>query len=378
VSFFYRESLNDEAVLTLFNKQHDRMLTLANQSRMSAPVHITDVTSPKSGGGTHDYYSNGDYWWPNPNTVDGLPYVVRDGESNPNNFDSHRLILRKMRTDVANLTTGYVATGNEQFAEKAVFVLHEFFINEKTKMNPHLLYAQAIPGICSGRGVGIIDTLHLIDIPVAIENLKGSPFMKEDIYTGLIKWFADYLAWMSTHPNGIEEMNAHNNHSVCWFVQAAAFAWVTGNETMLNFCREHYKNTLLPDQMALDGSFPRELARTKPYSYSIFVIDNMVTLCHILSTEEDNLWEFTLPDGRCIRKGIEFLTPYLKDKDAWPYSPDAEHFEGWPVQVSSLLFAGLALREESYFQLWAGLEPDPTDMEVRRNIAIRQPILWLK
>jgi hypothetical protein len=349
----------------------------ADASLNAAPIHITDAIAAKSEGGAHDYYSNGDYWWPNPDTANSLPYIRRDGESNPDNFDSHRLFLRSIRTHAANLAAAYSVTGNETYAEKAVQLLREFFLDEATRMNPHLLYAQAIPGICTGRGIGIIDTLHLIDVPFAIEALKASRSMTEEIYQGLKQWFADYLTWMSTHENGIEEMNAHNNHGVCWFVQASAFAWFTGNEEMLSFCKKRYKESLLPDQMDPDGSFPRELARTKPYGYAIFVLDNMVTLCHILSTPEDNLWNFELPDGRGIRKGLDYLFPYMKHKSSWPYPPDVEHFDGWPAKVPSLLFAGLALDKKEYIELWEGLDPDPADLEVRRNIAIRQPILFL-
>ncbi|TVY11048.1 alginate lyase family protein [Paenibacillus cremeus] len=348
----------------------------ADESLKASPIHITDAVAPMSEGGPHDFYSNGDYWWPNPDTPDGLPYIRRDGESNPENFYYHRGFLRSMRTLVAHLAAGYVVTKQEAYAEKAVQLLREFFLDERTRMNPNLLYAQAIPGICAGRGIGIIDTLHLIDVPVAIDAIKSSASMSEDVYVGLKAWFADYLEWMSTHPNGIEEMNADNNHGVCWFVQAAAFARFTGNEEMLQFCRERYKTTLL-GQMALDGGFPRELGRTKPYGYSIFVLDNMINLCQILSTPDDDLWGFELPDGRSIGRGLDYLFPYLIDKASWPLPPDVEHDEGWPAKVPSLLFAGLALNKPEYIELWKSLDPDPTDTEVRRNIAIRQPILWL-
>ncbi|MNR07542.1 Alginate lyase [compost metagenome] len=215
-------------------------------------------------------------------------------------------------------------------------------------------------------------------MPFAIEALKTSSAMSEEIYQGLQLWFADYLTWMSTHENGIEERDATNNHGVCWYVQAAAFAWFTNNKEMIHFCTKMFKESLLPGQMDLDGSFPQELARTKPYGYSIFVLDNMVTLCHILSKSEQNLWHFELPDGRGIRKGLSYLYPYMKEKSTWPYPPDVEHFEGWPAQVSSLLFAGLTLDNNAYIDLWNNLDSDPTDEEVRRNIAIRQPLLWVR
>lgn len=356
---------------------HQWMLKKAEESLEAVPVHITDAIAPMSEGGAHDFYSNGDYWWPNPDTADGLPYIRRDGQSNPGCFEKHRLMLRSLRTHVANLAAGYEISGEEKYAEKAVLLLKEFFLDEATRMNPHLLYAQAIPGICPGRGIGIIDTLHLIDGTVAIDALDKSRHMTQEIRTGLKKWFVDYLEWMTTHPYGIDEMNAENNHGVCWAVQAAVFALFTGNEAVLDLCRERYKKILLPDQMAADGSFPLELARTKPYGYSLFVLDNMVTLCHVLSKEEDDLWSYELPDGRSIRKGLEYLYPYIEDKTKWPYAPDIEHFEEWPARVSCFLFAGIAFGEKKYIDLWEKLNPDPIDREVRRNIAIRQPILWM-
>lgn len=353
------------------------LIKKADLSFQREPCHITDAIAILSEGGIHDYYSNGDYWWPNPETPNGLPYIRRDGESNPNAFFEHRQILRQLRTNVANLAAGYLVTENNMYAEKAVLFLKEFFLDDKTKMNPQLLYSQAIPGICSGRGIGVIDTLHLIDVPVAIEALKKSPALTAEILTGLKQWFADYLSWMTTHEYGIDEMNTDNNHSICWHVQASVFAKFTCNKKVEEFCRDRYKTILLPQQMQLDGSFPRELGRTKPYGYSIFVLDNMVTLCHVLSTEEDNLWDFKLKDGRSIKKGLEFLYPYLEDKTKWPFMKDVEHYEAWPVAVSSLLFAGYGLAEEKYIKLWKKLDMDPIDNEVRRNMAIRQPILWL-
>lgn len=349
----------------------------AREALAAPTIHITDAVALLSPGTIHDYYSNGDYWWPNPNTPDGIPYIRRDGQTNPDNFNEHRMILRRLRTYVANLAAAYLMTGYEAYAQKAILFLEEFFIHESTKMNPHLMYAQAIPGICSGRGIGIIDTLHLIDIPVAIDILKHSRAMTTDVLMGLREWFRDYLKWMNTHEYGIEEMNTDNNHSVCWHVQAAVFAIFTGERDIEALCRDRYKNYLLPNQMSRDGSFPLELARTKPYSYSLFNLDNMVTLCHILSTPDDNLWEFTLEDGRSIGRGLDFLYPYIEDRDKWPYSEDVEHFSHWPHRMSFMLFAGLAFDDMKFLDLWDRLPSQTENLEVRRNIAIRQPILWL-
>ncbi len=100
---------------------------------------------------------------------------------------------------------------------------------------------------------------------------------------------------------------------------------------------------------------------------------------HTLTPEED-MWDFSLPDGRTPRRAIEFIFPYLADKNKWiadGYHKDVMRWESWPVRQPCLLFAYVELGEEKYFELWKKLEPDPADLEVRRNLAITQPLLWL-
>src|SRR5882762_7716827 len=104
-----------------------------------------------------------------------------------------------------------------------------------------------------------------------------------------------------------------NNHGTCWAMQVAAFAKFTGDQQLMEFCRDRYKKVLLPAQMAADGSFPQELRRTKPYGYSIFNLDAMTTLCQLLSTPEDDLFTYTTPEGQSIKKGIEYLYPFVAD-----------------------------------------------------------------
>ena len=380
---------------------HDRILSAADAALKMAPVTITAFRAKLSDGGPNDFYSNGDYWWPNPNTTNGLPYVRRDGQTNPENFVAHREVLRQLSDAVAALGAAYKITGDDRYAKKSAGLLKVFFLDEKTRMNPDLQYAQAIPGVSTGRGIGIIDTLHLIEVPKAVEAMEKSPAFPPAVLAGLKKWFADYVEWMTTSKNGHDEANAGNNHAVAFWLQVAVFAQFTGNEKDLAECRRHFTGVFLPKQMAKDGSFPRELARTKPYGYSIFQLDNMVTLCQVLSpparsaghqigsfhrqagqaigapSPREDLWHFTLPDGRNIHKAVDFMYPFLADKSKWPHKPDVQAWDGWPARQPSLLFAGLEFDEPKYLDLWKQLPADPTNEEVRRNIAITQPILWL-
>jgi beta-galactosidase len=370
-------TVTNQTTLDVAAIDRDRILKAAADALAMQPVTITAFHAKLNEGGANDFYSNGDYWWPDPTKPDGLPYIQRDGESNPDNFLQHRLAVRDLRDAVAELAAAHQIAGKDQYAQKAAELLRVFFLDETTRMNPHLKYAQAIPGKSPGRGIGIIDALHLAEVPMAVAVLQKSPSFPLAVLAGLKKWFAELSDWMITSKNGQEEASAKNNHAVAYWLQMASFARFTGDEAKLKECRRQFKEVFVPNQMAADGSFPAELKRTKPYAYSIFQLDNMTTLCQLLSTADDNLWEFELPDGRGIRKSVAYLYPFLADKPKWPLKPDVQAWESWPARQPCLLFAGLAFNEIRYLDLWKKLPPDPTDSEVRRNIAITQPFLWL-
>jgi hypothetical protein len=359
---------------------HDRILKAADAALGQEPITITKFRAKLSEGGPNDFYSNGDYWWPNPNTTNGLPYVQRDGQTNPENFIKHRECIWRLKEAVAALGAAYKITSDDRYVRKTAELLRVFFLDPQTRMNPNLQYAQAIPGVTPGRGIGIIDTLHLAEVPMAIRALEKSKAFPADELAGLKKWFGDYVEWMTTSKNGNEEANAGNNHAVAFWLQVAAFSRFTDDQAKLMECRRRFKEVFIAKQMTNDGSFPQELRRTKPYGYSIFQLDNMTTLCQLLSSPNDDLWTFELPDGRGIRKAIAFLYPYLADKSKWLADgrrQDIQAWDGWPTREPCLLFAGLAFDEQKYLDLWRKL-PLPTDVEVKRNVAITQPILWLK
>jgi hypothetical protein len=244
-------------------------------------------------------------------------------------------------------------------------------------MNPNLQYAQAIHRRFTGRGTGIIDTIHLVEVARAVEVLEGSKALSQTDLQVIKQWFTDYLTWMTTSKNGTDERDAKNNHGTCWVMQVAAFARLTGNEELLAYCRDRFKTVLVPNQIALDGSLPEELRRTKPYGYSLFDLEALATVCQSLSTPADNLWTFQLADGRGMRKAMEFMFPYIRDKKTWPLKPDVMYDAEWPMRQSSLLFAGLALGNSDYLNLWKTLRADSNVEEVIRNFFIRQPVLWV-
>ena len=177
---------------------------------------------------------------------------------------------------------------------------------------------------------------------------------------------------MNTHPYGISERDALNNHGTCWVTQVAAFAELTGDAKLTGYCRDRFMTVLIPNQEAADGSFPQELKRTKPYGYSLFNLDAMAIIAQTLG-----LWKWQMPDGRGMAKAVEYMYPYMLDKKKWPLPPDVMYYDQWPVRQPSLIFGGLALGKPEYVALWRRLDADPTVEEVLRNWPVRQPLLWV-
>jgi hypothetical protein len=340
------------------------------------PITITAAKSVRSAGGLHDYFSEGDYWWPDPQNPDG-PYVQRDGLSNPNNFVEHRRYLMRLSVQVPALVAAWKLTRQPRYARHAVLHLRAWFVDPETRMNPSLLYSQAIHGRFTGRGIGIIDTIHLVEVARAVELLADANALPPNDLKAVKQWFGDYLNWMTTHKYGVDEREAKNNHGTCWVMQVAAFARLTGNDELLGYCRDRFKNVIVPNQIAPDGSFPEELRRTKPYSYSLFNLEAMATICHLLSTPTDNLWRFQMADGRGVKRAMDFMFPFIRDKKMWSRPLDVMYDEQWPMRQNSLLFAGIALERPDYIALWRTLPADSEVEEVVRNFFIRQPVLWV-
>jgi len=341
------------------------------------PVTVTAKTSTRSAGGKHDFYSEGDYWWPDPVSPDS-PYIQRDGMTNPDNFVAHRHAMVRLSRIVGSLASAWKITGDAKYLRHALKHCKAWFIDTATMMSPHLLYAQAIKGRVTGRGIGIIDAIQLMEVVQGLSAMENAPAMDKKILNGAKEWFERFTQWLTTHKYGKDEMNAANNHGTCWVMQVAVFAKFTGNQQLIKFCSDRYKTVLLPDQMAADGSFPRELRRTKPYGYSIFNLDAMATICQVLSSGTDDLWKFQTPDGKSIRKGIEFLYPYMADKSKWPHKQDVMYWENWPVAQPFLLFGATAYKNSDWFTTWKKLDHAPTVDEVIRNLPVRNPLIWIE
>ncbi|WP_259067851.1 alginate lyase family protein [Mucilaginibacter sp. X4EP1] len=353
-----------------------QILKEAAWAMQQQPVTVTASFSTRSAGGKHDFFSEADYFWPDPQNPNG-PYINRDGLTNPDNFVEHRKAMIRFSKIIGALASAYKITGDKKCVVQAIIHLKAWFIDPETLMNPSLWFAQAVKGKFTGRNYGIIDTIHLMEIAQGVIVMEGSDALDEQTLKGIKNWFTAYTNWLMTSKPGLEEKLTKNNHSTCWAMQVASFAKLCNNQAVLDSMRVLYKTVLLPNQMGTDGSFPLEMTRTKPYGYSIFNLDAMATLCQILSTPQDNLWNFETADGKSIKKGILYLYPFVADKGKWTLKPDVMYWDNWPVAQPFLLFGANVYNQNEWLQTWQKLDHNPQVEEVIRNLPIRHPLLWM-
>lgn len=348
---------------TMFEETN--MLGKARQALQTHPRSITMVVNPRSAGGVNDFSSEGDYWWPDIDNLDG-PYHRRDGVSNPDQFMAHRELMVGMAEDVAALASAYHLTSEPCFIQAASAHLAAWFIEPATRMNPHLNFGQAIHGRCSGRDIGIIDTVHLCEVAVVLRALESD--LPAFVTKGVRDWFAQYLEWLTSSEMGCSEQRKTNNHGTAWHLQVACFAAATDQYATMDYLRQNFGG-LLASQMARDGSFPLELARTRPYNYSLFNLDIFCALSVVLGAGETHLLESLIP-------AFEYHAPFVADKTRWPHKHDITFWEEWPLRHAFLYFAGHALGCREWIDLWHSLPEKTNSFEAKRNLPIRNLGLW--
>jgi Alginate lyase len=294
-----------------------KLLRDANDAMLFGPVSVMEKTTVPPSGDKHDYMSLAPYHWPDPAKADGLPYIRKDGQTNPEvkNYKDKEY-LPALCESVYALSMAYYFSGDKKYADKASKLIRVWFLDTATKMNPNLNYGQAIKGVVAGRGAGLIDTRHLVKVVDAIGLLQGATSWSLKDQEGMKAWFSSFLDWMQTSKNGMDEMDAKNNHGVWYDAQRLSFALFTGQKDLAEKIVANAK-VRLDYQMDNDGFFPAELARTISLHYSVFVVDPFFTIAQMATNLNIDLWNYKSPSGKSLSKGFKALQPYLLQEKKW-------------------------------------------------------------
>jgi hypothetical protein len=327
----------------------------ADQALLVGPFSVgkKEVTPPS--GDKHDYMSQAPYWWPNPDTDNGLPYVRRDGERNPEIYKNrNRLDLGEMIDSVETLALAYYFAGENRYADRAGELLRTWFLAPDTRMNPHLEFGQHIPGINTGRGAGLIETRLLVRVVDSLGLLAESKSWTATDQRGMEQWFREFLKWMRESELGRNEEDSENNHGTYYDVQVAAFAlFLDQRELAVDVLRAAREKRI--GQIEPDGRQPLELARTKAWSYSVGNLAGLMTLARLGEHVGVDLWNYESGDGRSIAAALRFLSPYGIGQKKWPFA-QVNGFS--PELIDPLLrIAAAKYPGQHYGQLAAKLPP---------------------
>jgi hypothetical protein len=325
IPFLYMDASSLIAIKDMYkngNKQVadevNALAAAADKELQSGPYSVMNKTSTPPSGDKHDYTSIGIYWWPNPNTPDGKPYVQKDGyvnpESNNDTFDKSSLV--KANSAIRTLTLAYYYTGKEAYAEYAAKLLKTWYLNPDTRMNPNLNFGQFIPGVNNGRKEGIIETLNIMNMLDSSLLLNQTPYLTDDDMKQFKGWIGDYLQWLMTSPIALQEKKAANNHGTWYDNQVAAYALFTGQTDLAKQVLGGVQNRIAA-QIEPDGTMPLEMTRARSLHYPVYNLHGFYNLAMLGDRLGIDLWNYETTDGRSVRKALDFLTPYVSGDKQW-------------------------------------------------------------
>jgi hypothetical protein len=335
-----------------------QLLAEAEAALTAGPFSVTHKTMTPPSGDKHDYMSFGRYWWPDPAKPDGLPYIRRDGETNPDSQGaaSDRPRLGAMTDAVETLTLAYHFTGDERFAERAALLIRTWFIDPATRMTPHVKYAQGIPGVRDGSKSGLIDARLFGKVIDGVGLLAASPALAPTEREALRAWFRAYLQWLQTGPNPLQESAAGNNHGTWFDVQLAHVALFAGETDLVRSVMEQAVERRLTAQIQPDGTQPEELARTRPLFYSLFNLRAMFALARLAEHVGLDLWHAPAGASSRLKAALDLVAPYADPSKPSPYPSvqEADRLDLLPL----LLQGSAAYGDDRYRDALEALPPD--------------------
>jgi len=336
---------------SLYYPAFENLVSDADKALKLGPFSVTYKDLVPPGGTKNDYMSQGPYWWPDTTKPDGLPFIRRDGVSNPQAGIDRRQLGNLMNT-TSTLSLAWYFTDNEKYADRAAYLLKVWFIEPETRMNPHLEYAQSIPGVLTGRGIGIIDVRGMYSLVDAITLLEGSDAIDPGDLQQIKEWFTDFFNWLTTSKNGKDEDDYKNNHSVAYDVIVSSIARFMGNDEYTAKKISEMPARRIDPMIESDGRQPEELIRTNAFGYSVSNLRNFFDTGEIGLKVGVDIFGYKNPEGGSLRGALDFLAGYIGREEEWQWQ-QIGGFEGTENNLGLLLRRAARLyKDPGYGKLW--------------------------
>lgn len=344
------------------NPVHAQVQHFADKAMTVGPYSVMMKERVPPSGDKHDFLSMAPYFWPDPMSADGLPYIRHDGERNPEAAKVTDRDYLVATVDAAyTLSVAYYLTGEEKYGQRAAMLLRTWFLNPATRMNPNMNHGQYITGVNTGRGAGLIETRHMSKVVDTLGLLVGAKAWTAADEKGMHDWLASYFEWLQTSKNGLAEAKTPNNHGAWYEQQLAVVALYLGNDAVIKDVLDKRAKVRISHQFEPDGRQPFELVRTKAMHYSSF---NLLALAHLARAGDAagiDLWNFKAADSRSIRNGLDWLLPYVAGEKKWQYQQISD-FE-YDVIEPVLFWAALKYNDVKYANAAVKFSPTPENID---------------
>lgn len=278
-------------------------------------VEKNDISGIKD---KHEFVSMGPYWWPDPEKPDGLPYIRKDGQTNPEVRDiTDKTYLNELSNIIYKLGLTYYYTGDDRFAQNAVERLSVWFLEPSTKMNPNLKHGQYIPGRNQGRAEGVIDTRVLVPLVDGIQLLKTAPQWTPNLDSDINYWFSEFLSWLETSDLGVEASKATNNIGTAYHMQVIQLNLFLGRNAGIRSYAYRHLPDLIDNQIGMSGVQVHEVKRTNSWSYSLHNLSYWFNIANMLEHVGIDLWNMRTKNNKSLNTAFEFLLPYALGQSSW-------------------------------------------------------------
>ena len=322
----------------------NRAISQANAKLDAGPYSVVFSANIAPSGDPHDFVSYGAYWWPNPDSPDGLPWYSRDGFINPDNLADGKGICDVKRA-TEPLSLAYYFTGDEKYAEKAASLIRTWFLDEDTYMNPRNEYAQIIPGKSPGSFdvPGFANCMPSIFDAAGI--LESSPAWSSDDKTRLQQWTTDLMQWAETSYQGGQQFQEPSNHGTNYDFLKALFGLYHEDLGQTRESLLHYATNRMPGQVASNGANPLEMKRADNLLYHRYNLGRAFDLASLARfTSDVDLFNYETDDGRGLRDQLDFLLPYMLGEEEWTFWP------GDPFKTEPAVYFELLRKAAVYYQ----------------------------
>ena len=336
----------------MYGAAYRTLLDDADSMLNVTPLSVTMKELKSPSGNKHDYVSLARYFHPNPETPDHLPYIEKDGVTNPEIYKWDRGRLGQTANRVATLALAWHFSGDQRYAEKAAHLLRAWFIDKNTRMNPNLEYAQMIPGVNGGKGrsFGVLDAYSFVEMLDGVALLTGSKAWTDKDNRQLKKWMSEFLDWVLNSEQGREESQHANNHSTAYDVLTAAIALYAGREDVARQIISDFPQKRIFRQIEPDGVQPHEMWRTLSYGYSQYNLTHMIDLFLMAQKLGIKIDDSTDSDGRNFYKALDYLASFVgKPVEQWP----GKQISGWDDKQQAVV--------NDLWRVYSFINPERTD-----------------